>query len=288
MRDLLLLLRPSQYVKNLFLFLPAFFALRLHEAAVWIDTLLGWVGFSCLASAIYILNDYQDRKEDREHPLKQDRPLAAGRVPVYQAFLLMGFMATIGMLLFAWLDQQALYLSTAYVLLMCCYSLGLKHVPILDVFIIAGGFVLRIAVGATVVTEDIPLSMWIVLMTFLLALFLALAKRRDDVSLAADGRKVRRAIDGYNLAFINGAMILMASVLVVAYISYTTSPEIIAQFGTRNLYLTVGFVIMGILRYLQITFVEGRSGNPTRLLWRDLFLQLTLLGWFATLIWLIY
>lgn len=288
MRDYLQLLRPHQYVKNLFLFLPAFFAKQIIDPAVILDTTLGFIGFCLLASSVYILNDYRDREEDRQHPRKKDRPLASGQVAPRSALILMGVLLLVSLSIFYALNLNALYWVLGYWGMNVLYSLKLKHIPILDIAIIAMGFVIRIAVGARVVDEPIYLSMWIVLMTYLGALFLALAKRRDDVLLAADGNQVRKAIYGYNLEFINGAMIMMASVLVVAYISYTISPEIQKQFGNKDLYITVLFVILGVLRYMQITFVEEKSGSPTRILLGDRFVQLTLLAWIVSFVILIY
>ena len=288
LRDYLTLMRPHQYVKNLVLFLPAFFALRITEGAVLRDLAIAGGAFSLLASAVYILNDYLDRAEDRQHPEKRHRPLAAGRIPALRALLLMLTLVLIGVPVFYFLDPLAFVLASGYVFMNVLYTFWLKHIPILDITIIALGFLIRIAVGATVVTPDIPLSMWIELMIFLGALFLGLAKRRDDVLLAAGGREVRKAIHGYNLEFINGAMMIMASVLIVAYISYTISPEVRAKFHTEHLYLTVFFVLIGVLRYMQITFVEERSGSPSRILLRDVFLQLTILGWLVTFVLLIY
>ena len=154
------------------------------------------------------------------------------------------------------------------------------------VIIIAMGFEIRILWGGE--SGDIPLSMWIIIITYLLALFLGLAKRRDDVLLAAQGNKVRKSIRGYNLEFINGGMMIMASVLIVAYISYTVSREVQLKFDSEYLYITVLFVIMGIFRYMQITFVEKRSGNPSKILLTDPFLQITILCWVITFIILIY
>ncbi len=288
LQDYFTLMRPHQYVKNLVLFAPLFFALRITEVESMLRLGLGCVGFSIVASAVYILNDYLDRAEDRQHPTKRERPLASGRVPAFQALLLMSILLLIGIPAFYWLDRVAFYLVSGYVFMNVLYTFRLKHVPIIDVFIIALGFLLRVGVGASLPQPHVPLSMWIVLMVFLGALFLALAKRRDDVLLAADGRKVRRAIDGYNLEFINGAMMIMASVLIVSYISYTISPEVQAKFNNRHLYFTVFFVLLGVLRYLQITFVEVRSGNPTKLFLRDLFLQLTVLGWVLAFVILLY
>ena len=159
------------------------------------------------------------------------------------------------------------------------YTFSLKHISILDISIIAIGFVLRIYAGAALI-DNTP-SMWIVLVTFVLALFLALAKRRDDCLLALDGKKTRKNIDGYNLEMVNAAMTLMAGVTVVSYIMYTVSPEVTQRLGT-NLYLTSAFVIIGILRYMQLTFVEHNSGSQTKLVLKDRFLQLVLIGWIGS------
>jgi 4-hydroxybenzoate polyprenyltransferase len=282
------LLRPHQYLKNLVLFLPAFFALRITEGAVLLRVSLAVLGFSLVASAVYILNDYLDRAEDAKHPVKKHRPLASGVIPARNALILMGVLLLIGIPGFWFLDKFAFYLVSGYVFLNVLYTFRLKHIPILDIFVIALGFLIRISVGANVAQPHIPLSMWMELMIFLGALFLALAKRRDDVLLAADGKKVRKSIAGYNLEFINGAMMIMASVLIVSYISYTISPEVQAKLGSDQLYLTVFFVLLGVLRYMQITLVEERSGSPTKLFLRDRFLQLTILAWLLMFALLIY
>lgn len=280
------LMRPAQYVKNVFIFLPAFFAQRITEGEVLWKTALAFVAFSLTASAVYIINDYRDRESDRAHPVKKHRPLASGAVQPAQAFVQMGLLLILSLGTFAWLDRYALGWALAYLGLNIGYSLGLKRIPIIDIYIIATGFVIRVALGASVM--DIPLSMWIILMTFLLALFIGLAKRRDDVILAEEGKKVRKSIDGYNLPFINGAMMIMASVLIVAYISYTISTEVQHKFDSEYLYITVFFVLLGILRYMQITLVEARSGSPTKIVLSDIFLQLTLLGWIIVFFLLIY
>ena len=280
------LLRPHQWIKNFFLYLPAFFAQRITEGVLVGKISLAVIGFSAIASAVYIFNDYRDREDDRLHPSKKDRPLAAGTVSVQGAFILFAILLVGGLGLLFWIHIQALYWSLSYVALNLAYSLFLKQIPIIDLYIIAMGFVIRIALGASV--DAIPLSMWIILMTFLLALFIGLAKRRDDVSLAAEGKNVRKSISGYNLPFINGAMMIMASVLIVSYISYTISAETQEKFSNPYLYVTVFFVILGILRYMQLTLVEERSGTPTLILLQDRFLQLTILGWLVSFVVLIY
>ena len=281
------LMRPHQYVKNLFIFLPLFFALKITDTALLLNAFIAFIAFSISASAIYTLNDYHDIEEDRQHPKKKKRPLASGAISKPQAIILMIFLFMMGLSLITFLSVKAATILSAYVILNIAYSFYLKHIAILDITIIAIGFVLRLFVGSAV--TDVPLSMWIVVMTFLLALFMALAKRRDDVLIYLNtGKKMRKVIDGYNLQFLDGAMMVMASVVIVAYTIYTTSSEVVARVQSEYLYLTALFVILGILRYLQITFVEQDSGSPTQIVLKDHFMQLTLLGWIASFAWIIY
>lgn len=270
------LLRPHQWLKNLFVLAPLFFSFHFTEVNV-VAALLGFVLFSLAASSIYVLNDYHDIEEDRQHPTKCNRPLASGTVTKAQAVLLMLGLWSVVVVGSYWLNPAFLMIVLGYVFLNVLYSFKLKHVPILDITIIAIGFVLRVFAGAILI--GVEPTMWIVLVTFLLALFLALAKRRDDCLLARDGLKTRKNIDGYNLELVNAAMVLMAAVTLVSYIMYTVSPEVVLRFGSDYLYLTSLFVIVGILRYMQITFVEENSGSPTKLLLKDRFLQLTVVGW---------
>lgn len=277
MKDVIKLMRPHQYVKNLFIFAPVFFSGAIMQSEAVLYSLLAFFFFSITASAIYVLNDIKDVHEDRAHPTKCTRPIASQKISIHQAWLLFGSLLAVGVVGAYVVSPGLAYVVVAYVLLNVFYSLGLKHVSILDISIIAFGFVLRIFAGAAVI--DVTPSMWIILMTFLLALFLALAKRRDDVLLASQGLKTRKNIDGYNLEFVNAAMVIMSSVVIVAYIFYTISNEVQLRMGTEHLYLTVIFVIIGIMRYMQITFVENNSGSPTKIVLKDRFLQVTILLW---------
>jgi len=282
-----LLIRPHQYVKNLFIFMPLFFVGKINDSQMLINALIAFVAFSLSASAIYILNDSQDIEDDRLHPEKKYRPLASGAVTNRFAFGLMFCLLIIGGILMGMLSLKALGVLSGYVALNVAYSYFIKHIAILDVTTISIGFVLRLFIGSIV--TGVPLSMWIVIMTFLLALFMALAKRRDDVLLFLDtGKKMREVVEGYNLQLIDGAMIIMASVVIVAYLLYSTSPEVVARMGSEYLYLTALFVILGIMRYLQIVFVEKNSGSPTKIVLKDKFMQITILSWLCAFVWIIY
>ena len=286
-KHLVSLLRPHQYVKNIFIFFPLFFGLRITDIHLLYRTFFAFIAFSMVASAGYIFNDYHDITEDAIHPKKRNRPLTSGKVSKKSAVAIMIFLMSAGFGISYMIDKNVFFLIVFYLILNLTYTLKLKHIAIIDVFTIATGFVLRLFVGSEV--ADIRLSMWIVLMTFLLALFLALAKRRDDILIYLEsGSKTRKVIDGYNMEFLNSSMMVMASVVIVSYIMYTISPEVYARTSTDKLYLTVIFVILGIMRYMQVAFVEKASGSPTEILLRDRFIQLCILGWVVTIGVLIY
>ncbi|WP_448518544.1 UbiA prenyltransferase family protein [Rhodoflexus sp.] len=281
------LLRPKHWIKNLFLFLPVFFAGSLYETDKMLPLLWGWLAFSLAASSIYVLNDYQDIAADRQHPEKCKRPLAAGTVSVPMAFVLFALLIAGSFGLAFWLHTKFLFILMIYVGLNVAYSMGLKHISILDIFIVALGFVLRVKAGGAL--TDIYVSEWLTIMIFLLALFLAITKRRDDLVIkAAKGLDVRKASKGYSLEFINLATGLITAVILVAYLTYTISPEVTERLGTHRVYYTFVFVLAGMLRYLQITFMENNSGSPVKILYRDRFIQACLVGWVLSFYALIY
>lgn len=288
LKDLIILLRVNQWVKNTFIFLPVFFGMKITQTNLLINDIYAFAGFSLIASAVYIFNDLFDIEADRLHPKKKNRPLAAGKITRKQAVITIAILLLTGILIF-WLtlNQTMIWALVGFYLLQnILYTIKLKHITIVDIVIIALGFLIRIMIGG--VATDTRLSQWIILITFLLALFLALAKRRDDVLLfEKTGNKMRKNIDGYNLDFLNVSMSIMSAVVIVAYIMYATSPDIVSKMG-HNIYLTSFFVIIGIMRYLQITFVNEDSGSPSKILTTDRFLQLTIAGWLLTFFVLLY
>ena len=286
MKSIFTLIRPQQYIKNIFVFLPLFFVGQITNIELLTNAFMAFVAFSFSASAIYILNDYKDIKEDRRHPKKKLRPLASGLISTKVAMSLMIILLIIGFSIMAIVSLQALTILGMYVILNIAYSFKLKRIALLDVTIIAIGFVLRLFVGSFV--TGVTLTAWIVIMTFILALFLALAKRRDDILLHRTGNKMRKSMDGYNLQLIDGTMMIMAAVVIVAYILYTVSEEIIEKFNSENLYLTSLFVIFGIMRYLQISFVEKNSGSPTEIVFKDKITIINIVLWLLFFVWIIY
>jgi 4-hydroxybenzoate polyprenyltransferase len=287
MNDYLRLLRASQYSKNLFILLPAFFAGEITHTDILLPSLAALFAFSLIASSMYIINDCMDLRYDRQHPRKSRRPIASGRIGVRTALALAALLLTGGLLVSFLLGLTAFFISTAYIILNLMYSWWLKHYPIIDVTLIAVGFNLRLYMGSAV--TGIELTEWIVVMTFLLAFFLALAKRRDDVLIFEQtGRMMRRSIDGYNSRFLDTSLAIMAAIIIVAYLMYSVSPEVTARMGSHKLYLTAVFVVLGVLRYLQLTFVEEKSGSPTWVLLNDRFTQINLSCWVAAFWLLIY
>lgn len=273
---ILVLLRPHQWLKNGFIAAPMFFAFEfsLHNAKA---VLLAIIIFSICASAVYVFNDINDAEEDRKHPDKCKRPIASGVISVPIAFTITIILAGLSSFIAFIINTKLFIIIVIYVVINVLYTLALKHIAIVDIVLIAVGFVLRLFAGAAAI--DIDVSMWIVLVTFLLALFLAAAKRRDEYMHYLDGKKVRKNIDGYNLEMLNAIIVFLASVTVMAYIMYTVSPSVIQRIGNDKLYLTTGFVIVGILRYLQLTFVFQKSGSPTKIVIKDVFLQIVIILW---------
>jgi len=281
------LLRPKDWAKNLFLFIPLFFASQIFNLDKIIPVFYGFIAFCCIASSIYIINDYRDIEDDRKHPVKRNRPLASGAVKPTAALVICGILLIAGFSIAWFLRDKFVFVLGIYFLINLGYSLGLKAIPILDIMILAMGFVLRIKGGSVI--SYIALSEWIIIMVFLLAVFMAIGKRRDDVLLKmGSGVDMRKSIKGYNLEFLNVLLALVCAVIIVAYFMYTMSPEVTNRLGTYRLYYTCVFVIAGIMRYLQIVFVVADSGSPTKILYRDRFIQVTLLLWVASYISIIY
>jgi len=279
------LLRPEQWIKNLFVVAPLFFT---PPALTWASAAAvagGVLSFCLLASAIYIVNDYLDREADRNHPTKARRPLAAGTVSPSVALALLVLMLVGGFSLALWLSPAFAAVGAAYVVMNLAYSIWLKHVAIVDVLIIALSFVLRVLAGNVLIAVE-P-SAWILIVSGLLALFLALAKRRDDLVKSLDGQH-RRSLAGYSQSFLDTAVAVVLGALLVTYMIYTTDRQVMAELGTERLVYTVIFLIAGVLRYLQITLVENRSGSPTMVVLTDRFLIVTGALWAVTLAALIH
>lgn len=290
MKKTLLLIRPQQWIKNGFVLIPMFFGGRLLNADDVIASVVTFFAFSFAASAIYCFNDIVDIDADRRHPVKCRRPIASGAVSVPTAYALMAVLALLSALLLFFLPQRAgetAGIVAFYFLLNMAYCIWLKRHAIIDVCTVAFGFVLRILAGG--MACDVAVSNWLVLMTFLLALFLSFAKRRDDVlRMNETGEPPRRNTIRYNLTFVNQAITVTGTVTLVCYIMYTVSPEVVSRFHAPYLYLTSIFVLAGLLRYMQLTVVDEVSGDPTKILLRDRFTQAIVVAWIMAFLLIIY
>lgn len=285
-RHILQLIRVEHWVKNLFVFIPAFFAARLTEWSVLRGALAGFLSFSLIASAVYVLNDLVDAPQDRHHPDKQRRPIASGAIGRRQAIGIMALLLAGGTLLAAVMSRDMLLFCLLYFIINLFYSFSLKHIAIVDISLIGLGFLLRVFAGGAVTGVDV--SHWLIVMTFLLALILGLAKRRGEYVVATGGHTFRKALEGYNLPFLDVSITVCSTVAVVAYLMYCFSPEVTSRIGSDNIFYTAFFVILGVLRYLQLTLVFDKTESPTRALLRDAFLQIVLLGWIGAFAWLLY
>ena len=281
MIHLLKLIRPWQWTKNLFIFLPLFFGGALLHVDALFACIITFFSYSCLASSIYCYNDIYDVEADKQHSIKCARPIASGAISVQKAYALMFVMLALGLSLLCFLPFNT-YKTMAVLLfyygMNIAYCTKLKNFAIIDVCVVAFGFVLRILAGG--VSTGITLSKWIVLMTFLLTLFLSFAKRRDDViRMNETGKAPRKNTNRYNITFINQAITITAAITLVCYIMYTVSPEVVNRFHSDYLYLTSIFVLVGLLRYIQLAIVDEKTGDPTKILLKDRFTQAVVVGW---------
>ena len=292
------LIRPKQWVKNVYVLVPVFFGGGLTDSTKVYASIVAFFAFSFISSAVYCFNDIIDVEADRRHPLKCNRPLASGAISKNTAYGLMALMLVLAMATPLLLPQgsDGMRLSHQkgvwgillfYFLLNLGYCVKLKQIAIVDVCIIAFGFVLRLLAGRF--ATEIMLSKWIVLMTFLLTLFLSFAKRRDDViRMEATGEAPRKNTSRYNLTFINQVITITGSVTLVCYIMYTISPEVIARVHSDHLYLTTIYVLLGLLRYIQITVVDKQSGDPTKIMLQDRFTQTVVVLWALSFLVILY
>ena len=294
MKEIFVLLRPHQWLKNLFIFTPVFFNGDIMELGYLLPTLVAFFTYCLTASGIYCFNDIFDVEADRLHPKKRFRPIASGAVSKTIGYVMMVLCIVASLVVvsfYSWPDESAKLkifgVLGFYVIMNITYCVYLKQKPIVDVFMIALGFVLRIFAGGF--ATGIVLSHWLVLMTFLLALFLAFAKRRDDVVMFEEtGKIARKNIVRYNLSFMNQTIGIVASVTMVCYIMYTVSIEVMERFHSSYVYMTSIFVLAGIIRYLQVTIVDVRSGSPTKVLMHDRFIQACIICWILAFVLIIY
>ena len=285
--SLLISLRPRQWTKNLFVFAGLLFSLKLFEPRAIVMSLEAFAIFCVLSGIVYLLNDVLDRDSDRRHPTKSSRPIAAGDLPVPLALVAGALIGAIALTLAFALSWQFGIVATAYVALQALYSVSLKHIVILDVLTIAIGFVLRAVAGAVVL--DVVISHWLLVCMILLALFIAMAKRRHELVLLADDASSHRPILGEYSAYLLDQMIAVVTAsTLIAYIFYTISPETEQKFGTSWLGLTIPFPMYGIFRYLYLVHKRELGGSPADLLLNDRPLLACVTFWVLEVVLIIY
>jgi decaprenyl-phosphate phosphoribosyltransferase len=268
-------LRIKEWIKNGFLFLPVFFAGRLSEPQLLRWLILGFAAFSLLASAVYCINDLADVSYDRLHPSKKNRPLAAGGVSSNAVIAAATLCLLLGTLLATYLPIAARWVLLMYFVLQVAYSFFLKHISVVDCVMIALGFVCRILLGGFLMNT--PGSSWIILLTFLLALYLAFGKRRCELALL--GNNARRSLQHYTLSFLDAALCTTCAVTIVAYVMYTHDEEVVSRVGFQYFYIGALFVIVGLLRHLQQTLQKSSTESPTDFLLRDPLTIINILLW---------
>ena len=286
-RDAVVTLRPTQWTKNLFVAAALIFAKKFFDVPSVLRTLAAIGIFTLLAGSHYIVNDLLDVEEDRIHPRKSQRPIAAGRIGRGEAVTLAAFLAAASLILADLLSPAFFVASAAYVVLQLAYSYKLKHVVILDIFLVASGFVLRVIAGGLVIS--VPISPWLLLCTMLLALFLAISKRRHELRLlAADASRHRPILEEYSFGLLDQMISIVTACTVIAYCLYTVSEETVRKFGTDRLIYTTPFVLYGIFRYLYLIYLKGAGGSPEELILKDKPLMAAIGLWIATAVAIIY
>ena len=287
-------MRVNQWVKNIFIFAPMVFSLhRFHiDYMNYIkNSVLAFFLFSLVASSVYVLNDCFDKNKDKHHPEKRTRPIASGQLKVPYAAIGAVFLQLAVLFAIYNFNLNFFFISIIYITMNIIYSSYLRKIVILDVMVIAVGFVLRVKIGGEI--NNIELSVWILIITFLLAIFLGLVKRRQEFikTNMADGdvgKETRKTLKKYNLALLDQLISITTATTLISYIIYVTNPDIQQKFHTKELYLTVPFVVFGIFRYLYLTYSKGKGENPSEIIFSDLPFSFNIIAWVAVFIILIF
>lgn len=284
-QDQVRLMRPSHWLKNVFVFAPLVYSKTLFQADYLLPAVWAFASFCLVSSAVYIFNDIADRKADAEHPKKRHRPIASGRVGVSTAIVQLVIVLATALLLATMLPWRAGLLVGVYLVLNAAYSLGLKHVVLVDIFIIAAGFMLRVLTGGYAI--DVPISNWLVICTLFLSLFLGVAKRRSEINNLERGAS-RKVLDDYTPELVRTIMIVSVAGSIMSYALYTLNDHVIANFGTDKLIYTVPIVMFGMFRYLYLDEKKQTAENPVAVVARDPSLILTGLAWIGASLLVIY
>ncbi|MBP5705858.1 MAG: decaprenyl-phosphate phosphoribosyltransferase [Spirochaetales bacterium] len=287
MKKFLELIKIKHWIKNVFVFAPIVFSLNLFEIDLLVKEIAASLCFCFVAVLVYIINDITDRENDKNHPVKSERPIASGQVGTASAL-------TIGIIFFAvgiagslFIDRRMTYILVAYLLLNVLYSLWLKRIVILDVFIIAIGFCLRIAAGSVAI--GVSLGHWMLLAVFALSLFLGFGKRKNEIdTLGSDSAAYRPNYSHYTGVIIDKLIVLSASVAALSYAFYAMDTDTTLKFGSDGLIYSVPFVLFGLFRYLYLLYCENKGANPEELAVKDWGIVTSVLGWIIVVLYIIY
>ncbi|MBS4028606.1 MAG: decaprenyl-phosphate phosphoribosyltransferase [Ignavibacteriales bacterium] len=286
-RSLIVSIRPQQWIKNIFLFAALVFSKHLLSSQEVLFVFQGFLVFSFLSSGTYLLNDVADKEQDKLHPEKQRRPIASGALSTSLAISFAFVFLSLGIVWAFRLQQQFGFVAISYFVLNILYSWKLKHIVILDVMVIATGFVLRVLAGAMLI--NVPASEWLLICTFLLSLFLGFVKRRNEITTLNETAEAhRKVLTHYSVDFLDQMVNIVTACTVMSYALYTISQETIQKFQTHNLIYTVPFVLFGIFRYLYIVHKLGGGGNPSRVIVTDVPLIVNVIAWICTVVYIIY
>ncbi len=288
MKSLIRLLRPSQWLKNSFVFTPLVFSKHLFDRSFYLDAIVAFIAFSFASSFIYIVNDLLDKEADKLHPEKKNRPIASGEISATQALFMAAIMCMGAVVFSVLLPVEFLFIILLYVAIQFAYSFGLKHVVLLDLFIIATGFMLRMFGGALAI--QVMISHWIVITTLFLSLFLAASKRRAELVMITKQQlqSRREVLREYSVPFLDSLLIITSTGMAISYSLYTMAERTIEVFNSEYLIFTTIFVLFGIFRYLFLVMVRDKGENPTTLLITDAPTSINLLLWMATCVAIIY
>jgi 4-hydroxybenzoate polyprenyltransferase len=281
-------LRPTQWLKNIFLFAPLIFSKHLFETTYFWREVLAFVSFCLVSSIVYVINDIADREADTLHPVKRNRPLASGLFRLSDAVVVVFILLAFVISLIPYLSDQFWYTVALYGFLNIAYSFWLKQVVIVDVFIIAAGFMLRVLAGVFAI--EVVISSWLVLCTLFVSVFLAVSKRRGELMLstAADSFASRPVLKQYDMMFMDQIMTVAASGMAISYALYTVAERTVTMYGTENLIFTTVFVLFGIFRYILLMRGRKIDDNPMHLLLSDAPLVVNILLWFLACVFIIY
>jgi len=288
MRDIIKLLRVKQWIKNFFVFGPIIFSKHLFDIQYVNAALLAFLSFCLLSSTIYIINDIVDLDIDKLHPIKKNRPITSGRISVPVAIMIAGVLFLIVVYINIFLEHYFQLVSLSYFILNILYTFWFKHIVILDVFSIAGGFMLRVLGGAIVI--NVPASPWLIICTLFISLFLAFAKRRSEIITMEDKQNstTRKVLDDYDLKFLDIMLVITSSGMAISYSLYTVSERTIKELNTDNLIYTTIFVLYGIFRYLYLLLKKNIGEDTAQVLLKDTPMMINIFLWVITCIIILY